>query len=164
MSDSNITLNLATIAGGAKVDAELISTVERQRVQLGGAALADIVTVAATTPAPTDKALNVVLSPNSAPLQTKEVTSTTSTVARKTSSGVTQTLFLLNTLRLLYHVQNDPDSGDTLFVKEGASASSTNYTRALFPGGSYEPPVNYTGLVTIIWGPDGGSCNGTEYT
>lgn len=37
------------------------------------------------------------------------------------------------------------------YLKYGTTASATSFTKKLFPGESWEPAINYTGRVDVIW-------------
>ena len=81
-------------------------------------------------------------------------------LSRSTNSGIASatTAAAANEARVSYEIQNLGQN--PLFVKEGASASATDFTRVLAAGtsandngtgGSYESPAGqvYTGVITI---------------
>lgn len=76
------------------------------------------------------------------------------------SSETSVTLKASNAARLGLAIQND--SSSTLYVKLGATASSTDYTVKLFSQSYYEIPFNYTGIVDGIWVTADGNALVTE--
>jgi hypothetical protein len=83
-----------------------------------------------------------------------------STVTQVASSATTVTLKASNTARTGLMVFND--STQILYVKLGATASTTSYTVQVQPKGYYELPASnalYTGVVDAIWA----SANGNAY-
>ena len=82
---------------------------------------------------------------------------TTNSVA---SSIVQVTLQAANSNRQGVTIMND--STATLFVSLSALASSTNYTCKVPPGGYYETPYRYGGIVTGIWSAVNGAARVTE--
>jgi len=56
------------------------------------------------------------------------------------------------------------DSGATLYMKFGATASLTSYSVPIAPGGFYESPGNhlYTGQIDGIWSSATGAARITE--
>lgn len=87
----------------------------------------------------------------------------TSTLANVLSSATSVTLQASNTSRIGLLIFND--SAQSLFVKFGATASSTSYTVKILAGGYYEMPQPiYTGTVDGIWVAADGSARMTELT
>lgn len=85
-------------------------------------------------------------------------TGTTTSVAGSASNG---TLLASNSNRLGATIYND--STAVLYVKLGATASSTSYTVQLAAnGGYYEVPANYTGIIDGIWASATGNARITE--
>lgn len=84
-------------------------------------------------------------------------TSTTSSVA---SNVISVTLKAANTSRVKLVVFHD-DVASTLFIKEGATASSTDFTYKLLPGDTLIID-DYTGLVAGIWSAATGNARITE--
>jgi len=85
---------------------------------------------------------------------TKETRSTTNTTATVASSATVVTLIASNANRLGATIYND--STAILYVKLGATASTSDFTVALSPltssiGGYFEVPFAYTGIITGIW-------------
>lgn len=85
---------------------------------------------------------------------TKETRSTTNTTATVASSATVVTLIASNANRLGGTIYND--SSAILYVKLGATASTSDFTVALSPltssiGGYFEVPFAYTGIITGIW-------------
>ena len=64
-----------------------------------------------------------------------------------------QTLLAANAKRVGFVIQNDDENRDSrLFVKFGAAASLTDFTRILQPGEVWDRPIcPYTGIITGIW-------------
>lgn len=84
-------------------------------------------------------------------------TSTTSNVA---SSATVVTLKAANTSRVKLVIVHD-DTASTLYVKEGATASATDFTYKLTPGDTLIID-DYTGIVTGIWSAATGTARVTE--
>lgn len=100
------------------------------------------------------------------------VDGTVSTLAEESATGTTtsvndsnanQTLLASNTSRLGFSIFNDSDQ--LLYVKMGATATTTDYGVRLSPGGYYEDAARYTGRVDGIWAANStGAAKITEYT
>ena len=84
-------------------------------------------------------------------------TSTTSNVA---SSVTVVTLKVANAIRVKLVVMHD-DAASTLYVKEGATATATDFTYKLLPGDTLIID-DYTGIVTGIWSAATGTARVTE--
>jgi hypothetical protein len=83
-------------------------------------------------------------------------TARTATVAAVSQSGSSGTLLAANDDRAGFVIENDSESlSATLFVKFGAGASLTDYTRKILPGQSWERLGGYTGIITGIWDSGG---------
>ena len=109
----------------------------------------------------TERALAVALVNAAGGLISSGATSTLSNVADSASSV---TLIASNTARLGLFIYND--STEILYVKFGATASTTSFTLRLTPTGLYEmqSPI-YTGVVDGIWAANAaGSARITEIT
>jgi len=59
-------------------------------------------------------------------------------------------------------IHNDSDS--ILYVKCGATASSTSFTVRMTPNSYYEMPFGYNGIVDGIWVTATGNARVTEFT
>lgn len=105
---------------------------------------------ASTAPAATDIALTVAISPNSS-LVTTAPSSATATLSNVAASITSVTLLASNTLRKNATIFNDSTSN--LYVKFGATASTTSFTVLLVPNAYYELPNGavYNGILTGIW-------------
>lgn len=77
-------------------------------------------------------------------------------------SATSVTLLASNTNRLGATIAND--STATLYLKLGATASTTSYTVKLVQDAYYEVPFNYTGIIDGIWGSATGNARITELT
>ena len=88
--------------------------------------------------------------------------SSTGTHANTTSSASNQTLLSSSAARLGATVYND--STAVLFLKLGATASSTSFTVYMAPGSYYEVPFGYTGQIDGIWATANGSARTVEFT
>ncbi len=89
--------------------------------------------------------------------------SSTGTVTQVGDSASSVTLKAANASRLGLTVFNN--SSAVLYLKAGATASTSSYTVELQQGDYWEAPANYTGIVDGIWSADsGGSALITEYT
>lgn len=85
---------------------------------------------------------------------TKETRSATNTTATVAASATVVTLIASNANRLGATIYND--SSAILYIKLGATASTSDFTVALSPltssiGGYFEVPFAYTGIITGIW-------------
>ena len=90
-------------------------------------------------------------------------TATTATLANVSASLSNVTLLASNANRKGAMVFNDSATA-SLFLKFGATASSTSFTVKLAPGGYFEAPVPviYTGIIDGIWDIASGSARVTE--
>lgn len=95
------------------------------------------------------------------PLPVREYSDTTA-VTSVSASATSVTLKAANTARKGLIIFNDSQA--ILFVKLGATASSTSYTYALFNADSVEIPFGYTGIVDGIWTSATGAARVTEIT
>lgn len=95
-----------------------------------------------------DQALVVAISPNN-PITTSVARPSTSVTSSVNGSATSVTLLISNSIRLGATVYNDSDA--LLYVKLGATASTSDYTVKLFPLGYYEIPYGYTGRIDGIW-------------
>lgn len=87
----------------------------------------------------------------------------TATLANVASSASNVTLQASNTSRIGLTIFND--SAQSLFVKYGATASSSSFTVKILAGGYWEMPQPiYTGIVDGIWVAADGSARMTEFT
>lgn len=85
----------------------------------------------------------------------------TATLANVASSATNVTLQAANTSRKTLTVFND--STQVLYVKHGATASTTSYTTQVGPLQLYElPQPVYTGIVDGIWASANGNARVTE--
>ena len=93
--------------------------------------------------------------------ETKASTGTTSQVADNSSST---TVLASNANRLGASILND--SSARLYLKAGATASTTDYTVSLAQNDYWEVPSGYTGKIDGIWAsdPGDGAARVTEYT
>lgn len=93
---------------------------------------------------------------------TKEVRAGTAALTNVASSLSNQTLLAANANRLGAAIYND--STANLFVKLGATASSTSFTLKMAAGGYYEVPFQYTGQIDGLWDAANGAARVTEVT
>jgi hypothetical protein len=112
-------------------------------------------------PTTADRALVVAFSPNS-PITTTNARPNTSITSSVAGSATSVVLLPQNTARLGATVYND--SNALLYVKLGATASTTDYTVKLFPLGYYEIPYGYTGEIDGIWSVANGHARIDELT
>jgi hypothetical protein len=89
-------------------------------------------------------------------------TSATGTTTSVASSAANVTLLALNAARKGATVFND--STKTLYLKLGATASTTSYTTQLGSGSYFEVPFGYTGIIDGLWSSANGSARVTELT
>ncbi len=78
------------------------------------------------------------------------------------SSATNVTILASNVNRLGATIFND--STKTLYLKLGATASTTSYTLKLGPDGYFEVPFGYTGIIDGIWSAANGNARVTELT
>lgn len=87
------------------------------------------------------------------------------TMANVSGSASSVTLQAANPARKAWCVVND--STAVLYLKHGATASTTSYTVKLAAGDFYELPVTegrtYQGIIDGIWASATGSARCTEY-
>jgi len=93
----------------------------------------------------------------------RDLAAGTSALTNLSSSAASQTALAANADRLGMTFVNDVDK--SCYLKYGATASVSSFTHKLLPGEQWEPKVNYTGRVDVIWdtGPTG-SLRITELT
>jgi hypothetical protein len=88
--------------------------------------------------------------------------SSTSTISRTATSGSNATILASNTSRLGATIVNE--SNKVLYVKFGATASTTSYTVQISALGYYEVPFDYTGQIDAILASGSGFAEVTELT
>lgn len=86
----------------------------------------------------------------------------TGTLANVAGSATSVTVLASNTARLGATIYND--STAILYLKLGATASSTSFTVKMQPDDYYEVPAGYTGIIDGIWTSATGSARVTEIT
>lgn len=94
-------------------------------------------------------------------IRQKSRTGTTSSVA---DNAANVTILALNELRLGAMITND--SSARLYLKMGATATTTDYGVSLAQHETYEVPFGYTGIIDGIWAsdPGDGAARVTEFT
>lgn len=95
-------------------------------------------------------------------LNVQQAPASTSAVTQVTSSATNVTLKAANTARRGLTIFND--SVAVLYVKLGATASTTSYTVKVASQGYYEVPSDYSGIVDGIWTAANGFAYITEVT
>lgn len=101
-----------------------------------------IATDGSATPIPADAA-------NGLDVDVTRITpSGTAALTNVAASAVSATA-LAASARLGMAFINDADK--SCYLKYGIAASATSFTRKLFPGEQWEPAINYTGRVDVIW-------------
>lgn len=93
------------------------------------------------------------------------VKSATSTVTFVAAAASSNPVLASNANRLGFVVYNDSQSA--VYVKLGATASATSFTRRLFPGDQFSTAdvgVDYTGTIDAIWDDANGFMRVTELT
>ena len=96
-------------------------------------------------------------------LATNVAAATAATLANVASSASNGTLLAANTSRRGAMVHND--STQVLYLKYGATASTTSYTVKVPADGYFEfPAPTYTGIVDGIWAAANGNARLTEIT
>lgn len=111
-----------------------------------GSASSDVITVQGAT--------------TGTPLPTKETRSATPTQSSVASSATNVTVLALNANRLGATVYND--STQILYLKLGATASTTSHTIQMAAGSYYEVPFAYTGIIDGLWASANGNARVTE--
>lgn len=92
---------------------------------------------------------------------TKETRAATSSVTSVADTASSTTLLASNANRLGATIHND--STVALYLKLGATASTTSFTVKMAADSYYEVPANYTGIIDGIWASDAsGSARITE--
>lgn len=114
-----------------------------------------------TLPVSVSSNVNVVLGATITTKETQPTTGTQSTVANSTANV---TLLSSNTNRRMATVYND-DTAAFLYVRLGATASTTNFTIKMAPGSYYELPYPcYTGQIDAVASANTGNARITELT
>jgi len=90
------------------------------------------------------------------------VKSRTGTVTSTAGSASNATLLAANIHRVGATVYND--STAALYVKLGATASTSSFTIKLNQGDYYEVPFSYQGIIDGIWASATGNARVTELT
>jgi hypothetical protein len=108
--------------------------------------------------------LAVVLASDQSAVSTNESVSATATLSNVASSASSVSLLASNSSRKGAMIFND--STQVLYVKLGATASTTSYTVQIAASGYYElPPAHiYTGAIDGIWASANGNARITELT
>lgn len=99
-----------------------------------------------------------------ATVTTKETRSATGTTSQVADTSSSTTVLASNANRLGASIMND--SSARLYLKAGATASTTDYTVSLGQNDYWEVPAGYTGKIDGIWAtdPGDGAARVTEYT
>lgn len=92
--------------------------------------------------------------------QVKEYRAANSTVTRVASLATTATLLAANANRSGATFYNESTS--ILYLKLGATASLTSYTRQVAAGASYDVPAYYSGIIDGLWSAAQGAVQVTE--
>lgn len=95
-------------------------------------------------------------------VQTSAATSSTTSVSSVAASASNVTVLAANASRIGATVFND--STVTLYLKLGATASTTSYTVQLSARAYYEVPFGYVGIIDGIWDSATGNARVTELT
>lgn len=104
----------------------------------------------------------VVLASDQSAIPVTTDTSTASAVTSVAASVTTVNLLAINTSRKGATFYND--SSSFLYLKLGATASTTSFTVKIAPSGYYEVPSAYTGVIDGIWVSAVGSARITQLT
>jgi hypothetical protein len=107
----------------------------------------------------------VVFPNNQTAIPVASATAGTPATVGKAASSTSITLLAANPNRLGAIIHNDATSAP-VYVRLGAGAAATsgNYTTFIQPGGCYEVPFHYTGIIDGIWTAATGFANVTELT
>ena len=93
------------------------------------------------------------------------ITSATTALTNVAASAASVTILASNAARLNFTIENDSDSN--VYLKCGATASATSFTKKLLGHGSWSTGdlgVNYTGKIDAIWDSATGNARVTEFT
>lgn len=161
-----ITANVGT-TNGLALDATLTGGTQKTKlVDSGGT---NVATVSAGGALKVDNSANtqpisgtVTANAGTGTFATKEVRSGTSAQTTVAGSATSVSLLASNTSRLGATIAND--STAALYVKLGATASTTSYTIKLLQDDYYEIPYGYTGEIDGIWASATGNARITELT
>jgi hypothetical protein len=82
-------------------------------------------------------------------LSTTPASAATSALTNVVSAATSATALAANANRLGMTFNNDADV--PCYLKYGTTASASSFTRKLLPGEQWEPSINYTGRVDVIW-------------
>lgn len=91
-----------------------------------------------------------------------ESTSETSTPTTVVSNTSNEIILAANSSRKGATIWND--STATLYLEFGPIATTSAFTAKLFPGGYYEVPFKYTGVISGIWSAVNGNALVRELT
>lgn len=155
MADGTVGVAQAAVPD-RQIDNEVIGSAYRQRVRVGGAALADLAGCDAAN------GLDVDVTRVTGTVTIDQLRPATSAVTSVSASVSNVTLKASNAGRYGLSIYND--STANLFVKLGATASATSFTQKVAGGGAYEVPFGYTGIVDGIWESATGAARVTEVT
>jgi hypothetical protein len=106
--------------------------------------------------------LDVNIGASGATVPTKETRSATPGQTSVVASATTVTVLASNANRLGATIFNDGNA--ILYLKLGATASTTSYSIQVGPNGYYEVPFNFTGIIDGIWSSATGNARITELT
>lgn len=104
--------------------------------------------------------LAVTIASNQSEIPAVESPAASSSVTSVASSATNVTLLAANSSRKFATFFND--STQVLYLKFGATASSSSYTVQIPGGGYYEIPYRYTGIIDGIWASANGNARITE--
>lgn len=106
--------------------------------------------------------LAVTIASDQSTLTVKQAAATTPSQASVVSSASNVTLLASNSSRRGATVFND--STAVLYLKLGATATTSSYTVQVPSNGYYEVPFNYSGIIDGIWSAANGNARVTELT
>jgi len=86
----------------------------------------------------------------------------TATHSNVSASATNVTVLAANTARLGATIYNDSNS--PVNIKLAATASATSFAVRMSPGGYYEIPFGYNGIIDGIWDVANGSARVVEFT
>lgn len=95
------------------------------------------------------------------PITVQQPVATSVTATSVTAATTSGTILAANATRKGGTIWNA--STATLFIELGATASLTAYSAQIAPGGYYEIPFNYTGVLSGIWSAVNGSALVREF-
>ena len=87
------------------------------------------------------------------PAETVQDAATSAAVTSVNSLATNQTLLAATSTRLHASIYNS--DANTLYIKYGATATTSDYSYAITTGSTWDMPYRYVGIIDGIWAADG---------